>query len=272
MPFPLPFLQPYSYTPLPLPYYTTEQGSVAALLAYLTRCCVRVDAVLDTVGGREVWEVGRALLALPVQEWEVTGNHGSEQARGEGHAQFTTLLGDAPDKVVASAGDNFKAGVRALGIGGQKDYRQAKTLDSHDPFDVLNCGGRCAYDSFSLAEAKGKARNTIKKKVKPRAVNYSWVSLASDIDWEGDDVCDSLREVLNLAVNYDVRPATGQLDFPSSLYGTSAGDKGKKKVVFPGRDNIDKEAKVIPFENTPELFVRGGKLEYGGTVVSRVAG
>ncbi|KAI6098894.1 hypothetical protein EV401DRAFT_1878893 [Pisolithus croceorrhizus] len=249
-----------------------EQGSVAALLAYLTRCCVRVDAVLDTVGGREVWEVGRALLSLPVQEWEVTSNYRTEQARGEGQAQFTTLLGDAPDRVVASAGDNFKAGVRALGIGGPKDHRQSKTLDLHDPFDALSCGGRNAYDSFSLPETKGKIRNTTKKKIKPRAVNYSWVSLASDIDWEGGDVCDSLREVLKLAADYGVRPAADQLDFPPSFCGTSASGKGKKKAVLIGGDNFDDEAKVVPFENTPELFVSGGKLEYGGTVVSRIVG
>ncbi|KAI6035584.1 hypothetical protein F5J12DRAFT_711791 [Pisolithus orientalis] len=233
-----------------------EQGSVAALLAYLTRCYVRVDAVLDTVGGREVWEVGHTLLALPVQEWEVVAdNHGpgTGQTRGEGQAQFTTLVGDAPARVVASAGDNFKAGVRALGIGGPKDYRQANTLDLHDPFDALSC----------------KVRNVIKKKIKPRAVNYTWVSLASDIDWEGDDVCDSLREVLKLAVDYGVRPVADQVDFPSSL---NASDKGKKKAAFIGGESVDDEAKVIPFENTPELFVPGGKLEYGGTVVSRIAG
>lgn len=272
MPFPLPFLQPYSYTPLPLPSYDTEQGSVAALLAYLTRCYVRVDAVLDTVGGREVWEVGHTLLALPVQEWEVVAdNHGpgTGQTRGEGQAQFTTLVGDAPARVVASAGDNFKAGVRALGIGGPKDYRQANTLDLHDPFDALSCGGKGTYDSFSLPETKGKVRNVIKKKIKPRAVNYTWVSLASDIDWEGDDVCDSLREVLKLAVDYGVRPVADQVDFPSSL---NASDKGKKKAAFIGGESVDDEAKVIPFENTPELFVPGGKLEYGGTVVSRIAG
>ncbi|KAL4082092.1 hypothetical protein V8B97DRAFT_163437 [Scleroderma yunnanense] len=284
---PLPFFQPYSFTPLPLPAYNTEQDSVAALFAYLERACVRVDAILDTVGGRGVWEAGRALLARPVRV--------GESARGDVEAQFTTVVGDAPDRVVASAGDNFRAGVRALRVGGsgkgsKEHQREYEDMHLQDPFDALG-GGASGYVPTASEREKGKQQRVdkgnkakatkTKIKLKPRTVNYTWVSLVSDVDWEGDSVCDTLRSVLRLAVEHGVRPAIGPLDFPPSLSSSSSSDggsrykdKGKKRAVFPGGENIEDEVmgKVVPFENTPSVFTHGSGLEYGGTVVSRIAG
>lgn len=280
--FPVPFLQPYTFTPLPLPPYDTEQDSVVTLLAYLERAFVRVDAILDTIGGQSVWEAGRALLARPVR----TG----EGARADVEAQFTTIVGDAPNRVVASAGDNFRAGVRTLRIGGSGSSVKYQDMDLRDPLDVLG-GSADGYDRLASEKARekkqrgGKADKAKvmtksakkKKKLKPRTVNYTWVNLVSDIDWEGDSVCDTLRSVLQLAVEYGVRPAIGPLDFPlplsslSSPSGSGYKDKGKKKAVFPGGEN-EVRGKVVPFENTPNVFVRGGGLEYGGTVVSRIVG
>ena len=273
--FPLPFLQPYTFTPLPLPPYDTEQDSVVTLLAYLERAFVRVDAILDTVGGRDVWEAGRALLARPVRR--------GESARADIEAQFTTLVGDAPDRVVASAGDNFKAGARALRIGGSGSGVKNQDMHLQDPFDVLGDGenglGLEKEGGDKPNRAKVTAKSTKKARLKLRRVNYSWVSLVSDIDWEGDGVCDTLRSVLRIAVEHGIRPSIGPLDFPMSFSSSSPSssgykDKGKKKAVFPGGENIEDEArgKVVPFENTPNVFLRGGGLEYGGTVVSRIAG
>ena len=287
--FPVPFLQPYTFTPLPLPPYDTEQDSAIMLLAYLERAFVRVDAILDTIGGRSVWEAGRALLARPVRTGVST--------RADVEAQFTTLVGDAPNRVVASAGDNFRAGVRTLRIGGSGSSVKYQDMpDLQDPLDVLG-GSADGYDGYDgLASKKAgkkkqrgdkasKAKVTTKSakkktKLKPRTVNYTWVSLVSDIDWEGDGVCDTLRSVLQLAVEYGVRPAVGQLDFPLSLSslsspsGSGYKDKGKKKAVFPGGESIEDEmrGKIVPFENTPNAFMRGGGLECGGTVVSRIVG
>ncbi|KAJ6567341.1 hypothetical protein DFH09DRAFT_1314460 [Mycena vulgaris] len=58
------------------------------------------DAVVDTVGGREVWAAGERLLA---------GGKG-----GRGRKQFTTTVGDCPARPVPTAKDNFRAGLRAL--------------------------------------------------------------------------------------------------------------------------------------------------------------
>ncbi|KAG6336330.1 hypothetical protein ID866_2755 [Astraeus odoratus] len=257
---PLPFLQPYTYTSLPLAPYDDEQGSVIALLSYLNKAGVRVDAILDTIGGRGVWEAGRDLLALPVRVGE--GVSTWERERGEVEAQFTTLVGDAPDRIVASAGDNFRAGIRAFKRGGSgsgsKEYEHLLERE---------------FGSLEVLSIKSKAKSHTKIKLRPRAVNYSWVSLTSDIDWEGDDVCDTLRAVLRLACEHGVRPTVGPLDFPP-LSSWTANDKGKKKVASAGGEHIEDEVrgKVIPFENTPDVFIPGGVLECGGTIVSRIAG
>ncbi|KAJ7499376.1 hypothetical protein FB451DRAFT_1428973 [Mycena latifolia] len=58
------------------------------------------DAVVDTVGGRAVWEAGERLLAAG--------------GPGAGRKQFTTTVGDAPARPVPTAKDNFRAGLRAL--------------------------------------------------------------------------------------------------------------------------------------------------------------
>ncbi|KAG2127722.1 uncharacterized protein EDB93DRAFT_1096330 [Suillus bovinus] len=217
----------------------TEKTSATALFTYLARGRVRFDAVIDTIGGREIWEAGRALLSLPV--------HDAARASIEG--QFTTLVGDAPDRVVSTASDHFRAGVRALRIGNAKS-----SLQVHD-------------DAESSPASVGLARGKRDRKMKPRPVNYAWVNVMSDVDWEGGDVRDSLSAVLEMAVEEDVRPAVGLSDFPD----LSKKGKERMKNKFGGGDG-ETLGKVIPFENTPQVFTVGGGLEHGGTVVSRIAG
>ncbi|KAG2345075.1 hypothetical protein BDR05DRAFT_147143 [Suillus weaverae] len=230
---------PYSYTGLPLTPYQTEKTSATALFTYLTRTRVRFDAVIDTIGGREIWEAGRALLSLPV--------HDAARASIEG--QFTTLVGDAPDRVVSTASDHFRAGVRALRIGNPKGASKV-----HDDAE---------FSPAAVRLARGKKD----RKMKPRPVNYAWVNVMSDVDWEGADVRDSLGAALAMAVEEGVRPAVGLADFPDM----SEKGKGKTKAVFSGGDG-ETPGKIVSFENTSQVFVPGGGLEHGGTVVSRIAG
>ena len=230
------FPAPYSYTGLPLTPYKTEAASVTALLTYLTRARVHFDAVIDTVGGREIWEAGRALLSLPVHD----------AVRRHIDGQFTTLVGDAPDRVMSTASDHFYAGVRALRIG------KAKGAPQEDP----------AVSQSNASLASGKKN----KKIKPRPVNYAWVNVVSEVDWEGGDVHDSLGAVLAVAVEQGVRPAVR----PTNFSNASEGGKGKMKAVFSG--DGETSGKVVSFENTPQIFVPRGGLEHGGTIVSRIAG
>ncbi|KAG1739870.1 uncharacterized protein EDB91DRAFT_1053735 [Suillus paluster] len=216
-----------------------ENTSVTTLFNYFARARIRFDAVIDTIGGREIWEAGCALLSLPVHD----------AARTSIEGQFTTLVGDAPDRVVSTASDHFRAGVRALRIGNAKC-----ALEVHDE-------GEFSHATVSLAGGK-KTR-----KAKPRPVNYAWVNVMSDVDWEGADVRDSLAAVLAMAMEEGVRPAIGLGDYPDM---PNKG-KGKLKAVFSGGDG-ETPGKAVPFENTPQVFVPGGGLEHGGTVVSRIVG
>ncbi|KAG7089837.1 hypothetical protein E1B28_011483 [Marasmius oreades] len=61
------------------------------------------DGILDTVGGKEVWEVGKKLLS-------VTGS----VCLNNTVKQFTTLFGDFPMRPIPSASDHFKASLRCM--------------------------------------------------------------------------------------------------------------------------------------------------------------
>lgn len=234
------FTTPYSFTPLPLTPYDCEQGSIVSLTSYLTRSRVRLDAIFDTIGGREIWDAGRLLLSRPVRD----------PVRQDLDAQFTTLVGDTPDRVVSTAGDHFRAGVRALRLGGAKDQHPFEDSGYHE----------------AVTSGHGKDKKT---KVKPRAVNYSWVNIVSDVDWEGSDVHDTLCAVMRMASSAGVKPVIGPVDFAS----TGRRDKGKKRAASVVAEGMEEglSGKAISFESTPDAFLPGGGFEYGGTIVSRVA-
>jgi NADPH:quinone reductase-like Zn-dependent oxidoreductase len=159
------------------------------------------DGVLDTIGGKEIWDAGEALLGC---------NRGGEEC------QFTTLFGDAPDRIVPSTSDLFKVGVRSTKKHGT--------------------GSSAMSRRYSTESVVGDGR---KGKIKAK-VGYAWVIINQDVDWQGEDIADSLRAVIRwAAVEEGIRPAV-------------VGDK------------------IVPFEQTPEAFV-GGLLGGGGTVVVKVA-
>ncbi|KAK0206127.1 hypothetical protein DFS33DRAFT_1255586 [Desarmillaria ectypa] len=184
-----------------------EEGRRGAAVRVIERLVVdgdAFDAVLDTVGGRAIWEMSERLLSgvgsvqnSPAKK----GAFGSLRKRSpRSKGQFTTLVGDAPERTIPSAGDHFKAGIRSL-------------KNSH----------------------KDEGRNSGK-------VGYAWVSVAQDVDWDGDDIRESIGAVLRLALKEGIRPRVG-------------GDE-----------------RIVSFENTPSVFVEGGPLEDGRTIVVKVVG
>jgi hypothetical protein len=52
----------------------------------------------------------------------------------------------------------------------------------------------------------GKKEKENKKGVKGSTVNYAWMSVAQDVDWEGEDVRDSLRAVVRMTMEERIRP------------------------------------------------------------------
>jgi hypothetical protein len=182
------------------------------------------DAVLDTVGGKEVWEASERLLRSLGRDCDTKAKKDKKGVMFV--KQFTTLVGDSPGRTIPSAKDNLKAGFRSLNISVGRGVGEGKKQEG---------GGK---------------------------VGYAWVSVAHDIDWEGEDVSESLDAVLRLAVEDGVRPWVGT-------------EEGRAK----GKGNVKDAAtavarrRVVPFEKAPEVFVSGGRaLADGGTVVIKVVG
>ena len=126
---------------------------------------VDVDFVLDTVGGREIWDAAHTLLAR------------STPSRGP--AQFTTIVGDAGSgKAVPTAQDHWRAGVRSL--------KRAMSV---------NRGGR-----QSPQGDRGSSPSSSVLGATARTVGYAWVSCTADVDFQGGDVRDALAALLAMPV------------------------------------------------------------------------
>ncbi|KAG9317112.1 hypothetical protein JVU11DRAFT_1303 [Chiua virens] len=109
------FTTPYSFTPLPLTPYDSEQ----------------TDPVFDSTRS---W-TPLAVVKFGMQADKLLSRPVRDPSRQDIDAQFTTLVGDTPDRVVSTAGDNFRAGVRALRLGGPKGpapVRGQRVPRSHD--------------------------------------------------------------------------------------------------------------------------------------------
>ena len=197
---------------------------------------VDVDFVLDTIGGREIWNAARDLLA--------------RGSGSRGVAQFTTIVGDAGSgKAVPTAQDHWRAGVRglkrAMTIGG------SSSNTGRNSFRSLT-GGRLSPSKTrgklpsSMAPETAASAVSAPTAASTRTVNYTWVSCVADVDFEGGDVRDALGTLLTM-------PAL-QSPSPDVLLGLG-GEYGA--------------GRVLPFERAPEAF-GGSMLEAGGTAVIRV--
>ncbi|KAJ3517565.1 hypothetical protein NLJ89_g420 [Agrocybe chaxingu] len=190
------------------------------------------DAILDTIGGKEVREAGERLLrsqGKPTAGESRTTSPAKVSTSGlkrHGAGQFTTLVGDVPERAIPSAGDNFRAGLRSLRI-----------ASTESP---SNSHARVA-EQVSAGDSRGLGAGK---------VGYAWVSITQDVDWEGSDVGETLGIVLRLALEDGIRPFV---------------------EVEPGRGMM-RRPRVVPFEKAPYVFVDNGPLGDGGTVVVKVAG
>jgi hypothetical protein len=210
------------------------------------------DAILDTVGGKEVREAGERLLrsngSLPadgsasVSPLSATTSPTPAQgfpfskSKRRGIGLFTTLVGDTPERPIPSAADAFRANLRSFRFGLNDSNRShvagaegnSKTGGANASSDIDSSGG-------------GGAQGT---------VGYAWVCVAHEVsEWEGADVRETLGAVLTLAMEDGIRPLVEDV---------GGGMLGRPRVV--------------PFEKTPGVFVDNGSLGDGGTLVVRIAG
>lgn len=154
------------------------RAAVVRVIGRLYHDGVIFDAVLDTVGGKDIWEASERLLKSPGRT-PVCDHGGMDKTLGNKRAgaeievkQFTTLVGDVPGRAISTAGDHFKAGLRSLNFGvGGAAWRDAR---------------------------------------EGRKVGYAWINVGQDVDWEGDDIRATLGALLRPALKGAVRPWVGE--------------------------------------------------------------
>lgn len=95
-----------------------ERGAVVRVIDRLCGDGDVFDAVLDTMGGKEVWEASERLLKSVGRPDDNSMKKEKGKRPRIGIKQFTTLVGDVPGRTIPTAGDNFKAGLRSLNFGG----------------------------------------------------------------------------------------------------------------------------------------------------------
>ncbi|KAL0576273.1 hypothetical protein V5O48_005717 [Marasmius crinis-equi] len=123
-----------------------DGGGVAEAIQHLIDDNEAFDGVLDTVGGKDIWELGKKLLS----------GHGGSSPDADSVKQFTTLVGDFPHRPVPSASDHFKSSLRSMkGGDGNGASRVAYSWISIDQ-DVDFEGGDVAVGiSKVLSECTG---------------------------------------------------------------------------------------------------------------------
>lgn len=97
------------------------------------------------------------------------------------------LVGDTPHRAIPTAQDNLRSGLCSL--------RRSMSTSSADP-------------SKSSPASLGRSVGTASAKTK-RIVGYAWVSVAADVNFEGEDVRDSLGAVVRMAEDGWLRPWVG---------------------------------------------------------------
>lgn len=225
------------------------------------------DAILDTIGGTDVWEAGRTLLLVdPEQDTTLqniptspsspstapsgTSSSGKSKASSSSNkrsftlTQFTTLVGDNPARPIPSAQDHLRSGFRSLKRTMSTSSRSRSSSPTKSSSNSLRSPSK-----DSLGPLMRRSTST-KVKTPKRTISYAWVSVAADLDFEGEDVRDSLGAVVSMVEEGSVRP-------------------------WVGESNDDSVSRVVPFDKAPEVFRRDGDgpvgpLRDGGTCVVRI--
>lgn len=220
------------------------------------------DAILDTVGGEDIWQAGQKLLLTtpvsnedpftpiprrPTSPIAVTPGtrRGSsidgrpsdlKEKRRRFHAQFTTIVGDNPSRPIPTAQDNLWSGFRSL-------RRTGSVKSSKSRSNLPLSPSRESFLSIATRTDKGDSKPAVK-----RMVSYAWVSVTADVDFEGEDIRDSLGAVVGMVEEGWIRPWIG-----------------------------DSAEKVVPFEKSPSVFRRNaagpvGLMKDGGTCSVKIVG
>lgn len=200
-----------------------------------------LDAVVDTVGGLDIWIASQRLLLAPPDY-----NRLRVFSR---HSQFTTLVGDNPNKPVPTAQDNLRSGFRSFRRNVTVSVPAANETEETKAGLSLSKGSTASLPLVRRSSRKQSTTRTRTLAIK-RTVGYAWVNAAADVDYEGEDVRDALGSVVGMVEEGWIRPWIGD-----------QGDLDTRKVV--------------PFDEAAEVFRRDDKgpvglLQDGGTCVVKI--
>ncbi|XP_006459773.1 hypothetical protein AGABI2DRAFT_202145 [Agaricus bisporus var. bisporus H97] len=232
------------------------RGAIVRVIDGLTKDGDAFDVVLDTIGGKEVREAAERLLRSPGRRTGVDDNdvgrnrNGKSGARG-GMGQFTTIVGDNPERVIPSAGDMFRAGLRSLKFG-------------------TGSAGVAAPSSDKGSSENVHLRNADNKGSK---VGYAWINISQDLDYEGKDVGDTIGSLVELAMEYGIKPWVGAEYAPVKRVGEENEDLRSGEVGITAGSGFDhwEGRRIVSFEKAPDIFIDSGPLNSGGTAVVKIA-
>ncbi|KAL0575362.1 hypothetical protein V5O48_006613 [Marasmius crinis-equi] len=200
-----------------------------------------LDAILDTIGGKEVWEAGARLLKSQVSKPPLESQPEPNPA---------TPFPPPPPPASGAPLQSSKSLSRRFG-----SIRRRNTGSStHSTSSMQTSNGGASAKQFittvgdyperPIPSASDYFKSGLRS-MRKSGVDYTWVNVAQDIDYEGGDVRDALRKVLRMALEEGVRPACG---------------------------GISSVGKVVSLEKTPDVLTPGSErgVEDGNTIVVRV--
>jgi hypothetical protein len=225
------------------------RGAIVRVIDGLRKDGDVFDVILDTVGGKEVREAAERLLRSPARKAGVDENDAGRSKNAKsgtrGMGQFTTIVGDNPERVIPSAGDMFRAGLRSLKFG---------------------------IGSTTAGIEKGFSENIRNTDSKGSKVGYAWINISQDLDYEGKDVGDTIGSLVELALEYGIKPWVGA-EHASTSVGEDRKDiqSGEVDITAGSEFGHWEGRRIVSFEKAPDIFVDSGPLNSGGTVVVKIA-
>ncbi|KAK7696456.1 hypothetical protein QCA50_001113 [Cerrena zonata] len=213
------------------------------------------DLFLDTIGGMEMWESAQRLLLIEPEEIPVpaptspsehpeqeTPRPKKQDSKGSvSHAHFCTLVGDHPTRPFPTAQDNIRSGFRSL----RRAMSTSRPTTPGIPSSAASSSTSVAAKDVPADGSVGKSKG---KRTSKRSVGYSFVNPVADVDYQGEDLTESLSGVLDMVEKGWVRPWTGE-------DGEDEGNNSGSKVVL--------------FERSPEVFRRNATGPVGPTSSGR---
>ena len=253
-----------------IPYNTILSSPLAALETFSSNS---FDAVIDCIGGKSIWVASERVLKPGGQFTTLVGDSNPEEQRYQqlhhhnrddhGKKQKNSGEGKAVPGVHAHLMANLRSLKWAFAGGRSEDNEYEYERRGEYPFKEKTpeqCQERDGWESErgastssnldsipssnsnSSLRAPAQPNSTTKapkkkmKKKKKKLLGYSWISPAADVDHFGEDVRDSLGDVVRLATSNTSAGARNM--YPSN------GDM--KPYVDPRR--------CVPFERAPVLL------------------